>query len=93
MTAPTDRPDPPPVGPDKPAPGGEVGGKAAPDRGAAGATSNDEDDEWRHEPIAPIDEGNPLRSLGNAVGDAVTGSGADSSAPTPTPTPKPTKRR
>ena len=34
----------------------------------------DEEEEWRHEPVAPIDETNPLRSLGKAVGDTVTGS-------------------
>ena len=68
----------------------------APDRGAAGATSNDDDeDEWRHEPVAPIDEGNPLKSLGDAVGDIVTGSGAAAPTPTVTSTAKPgtTKRR
>ena len=49
----------------------------------AGARRNDDDDEdeWRHEPIAPVDESNPLRSLGKAVGDTVTGSGPN----TPTP--------
>jgi len=69
---------------------------AAPNRGGAGATSNDDDeDEWRHEPIAPIDEGNPLKSLGQAVGDTVTGSGPDAATPTSTSTPKtpPTRSR
>jgi len=45
-------------------------------RGAA-RNQDDDEDEWRHEPIAPIDESNPLRSLGKAVGDAVTGSGPE----------------
>jgi len=72
MTAPTDR-----AGPPLAKPGG---GKAAPRGGAAGTTSNAADeDEWRHEPVAPVDEGNPLKSLGKAVGDTVTG------AETPTP--------
>ena len=69
---------------------------AAPNRGGAGATSNDDDeDEWRHEPIAPIDEGNPLKSLGKAVGDTVTGSGPDASTSTSrsTSTPKTTPTR
>ena len=34
----------------------------------------DDEDEWRHEPIAPVDQPNPLRSLGEAVGETVTGS-------------------
>ena len=45
-------------------------------RGAA-RNQDDDEDEWRHEPVAPIDESNPLRSLGKAVGDAVTGSGPE----------------
>jgi len=35
---------------------------------------DDEEEEWRHEPIAPVDQPNPLRSLGEAVGETVTGS-------------------
>ena len=34
----------------------------------------DDEDEWRHEPVAPVNEPNPLRSLGKAVGETVTGS-------------------
>jgi hypothetical protein len=45
------------------------------------ATQADDEDEWRHEPVAPVDESNPLRSLGKAVGDTVTGSGPDTPAP------------
>jgi hypothetical protein len=41
----------------------------------------DDEDEWRHEPVAPVDETNPLKSLGEAVGDVVTGSGKDTSDP------------
>ena len=37
----------------------------------------DDEDEWRHEPVAPVDEPNPLRSLGEAVGETVTGSDPD----------------
>ena len=40
---------------------------------------DDDEDEWRHEPVAPVDERNPLRSLGEAVGETVTGSDADTS--------------
>jgi len=90
MTTPTDRTDPPMAEP----------GKRKATRGSTGATSNDEDedeDEWRHEPVAPIDEGNPLKSLGKAVGDTVTGSSSDASTSTPTakptPTPAPTRIR
>ena len=39
----------------------------------------DDEDEWRHEPVAPVDQPNPLRSLGEAVGETVTGS--DPAAP------------
>lgn len=57
---------------------------ADPQRSAvdAGATPRDEDDgdEWRHEPVAPVDESNPLRSLGKAVADTLTGSGNDAPA-------------
>ena len=45
---------------------------------AEGRRNADEDeDEWRHEPIAPVDEPNPLRSLGKAVGETLTGSDQD----------------
>jgi len=49
----------------------------------AGGERGDRDDEeeWRHEPVAPVDETNPLRSLGKAVGDTITGSGPDAKTP------------
>lgn len=53
----------------------------------ANADADDDDkdaDEWRHPPVAPVDERNPLRSLGKAIADTVTGSDAD--------TPRPPKR-
>ena len=35
--------------------------------------ADDEDeDEWRHEPVAPVDERNPLKSLGRAIADVAT---------------------
>ena len=42
---------------------------------------DDDEDEWRHEPIAAVNEANPLRSLGKAVGEAVTGSSRDTAKP------------
>jgi len=49
----------------------------------AGGERGDRDDEeeWRHKPVAPVDETNPLRSLGKAVGDTITGSGPDAETP------------
>jgi hypothetical protein len=47
---------------------------------AAGSPQVDEDeDEWRHPPVAPVDERNPLRSLGEAIADTLTGGDRDSS--------------
>jgi hypothetical protein len=46
----------------------------------AEANRDDDEEEWRHPPVAPADEANPLRSLGKAVGDTVTGSGPDAPA-------------
>ena len=53
--------------------------------GATGAADaapqrDDDEDEWRHEPVAPVDEPNPVRSLGKAVGETVTGSDPDTSS-------------
>jgi hypothetical protein len=39
----------------------------------------DDDEPWRHAPVAPRDEG-PLKSLGRSVSDAVTGSVDDTPA-------------
>jgi len=51
-------------------------------RGRDVAVDADEDeDEWRHEPIAPVDERNPLKSLGKAVADTVTGGSETASKP------------
>ena len=43
-------------------------------RGQANADANadDDEDEWRHEPVAPVDERNPLKSLGRAIADVAT---------------------
>ena len=54
--------------------------------GAVGArgrdvAADDDEDEWRHEPIAPVDERNPLKSLGKAVADTVTGGSETASKP------------
>ena len=40
------------------------------DRGRGDA--DDDGDRWRHEPVAPVDERNPLKSLGRAVADSLT---------------------
>ena len=49
----------------------------------ADANAEDEDDDsWRHEPVAPVDERNPLESLGRAVADSITG-GAEGEAEKP----------
>jgi hypothetical protein len=63
--------------------GNAAAGGAAAQRGPkrGDAQTDDDEEEWRHEPVAPVDETNPLRSLGKAVGDAVTGSGPDASVP------------
>ena len=45
-----------------------------PRRAAASARATKMSDEWRHEPVAPIDETNPLKSLGRAVADTLTNS-------------------
>lgn len=50
-------------------------GSARPTKGR-----DDEEDEWRHEPVAPNDE-NPLESLGRSVTEAITGSGGDPAKP------------
>jgi hypothetical protein len=39
----------------------------------ATADEDDDGDAWRHDPVAPVDEPNPLKSLGNAIADTVTG--------------------
>ena len=75
MNAPANPADPPMAEPGKRPTGGDVGGMAPPRCRSPGATDDEDDeDEWRHEPVAPVDEPNPLRSLGKAVGETVTGS-------------------
>lgn len=63
-----------------PARAGQSSGRGASDARAK-RNDGDDEDEWRHEPVAPVDEPNPLRSLGKAVGDALTGSDQDGPAP------------
>lgn len=75
MSAPVNPPDPPMPEPRK-RPAGVGTGPA----GTPATRADDDEDEWRHEPVAPVDEPNPLRSFGKAVGDTVTGSGADTPA-------------
>ena len=45
------------------------------------AKDDDDEDEWRHEPVAPVDERNPLKSLGHAVANVATGGSPDASKP------------
>jgi hypothetical protein len=44
-----------------------------------GGNADPDDDEWRHEPVAPVDEPNPLKSIGRAVADTITGGAANTS--------------
>jgi len=77
------------------APGSAADRPAADDRArtpagaarAAGRTAvdSDDEDEWRHEPVAPVDERNPLKSLGRAVADVATGGAEDTSQDTSKP--------
>jgi hypothetical protein len=55
--------------------------------GGAGAKrrEDDDEDEWRHDPVAPVDERNPLKSLGRAIADVATGGAEDTSEDTSTP--------
>ena len=55
---------------------------AARPSGRQAAPADDDGDTWRHEPVAPVDEQNPLKSLGRAVADTATG-GAASTAKKP----------
>ena len=71
MNVPRKPADPPMAEPDR-RPTGADGVSAADAR--VKRDHEDDEDEWRHEPIAPVNEANPLRSLGKAVGDTVTGS-------------------
>jgi hypothetical protein len=62
-----------------PAPGRVGSGTAAPE--ASAQREEDDEDDRRHEPVAPVDEPNPLRSLGKAVGETVTGSDPGTDTP------------
>ena len=61
--------------------GAQAGASSGEARGATGDRNDDDEAEWRHEPVAPVDESNPLKSLGKAVGDTLTGSGPAAPAP------------
>jgi hypothetical protein len=66
-----------PASDERPAPAAEAtrGPPSAPAK--AGSNADDDEDEWRHEPVAPVDERNPLKSLGEAVADTLTGGDPD----------------
>jgi hypothetical protein len=65
----------------QPAAGPRVGPSAKGETRAQGRGNDDDEDEWRHEPVAPVDERNPLKSLGRAVADVATGGSPDASKP------------
>jgi len=72
----TDRP----ASDDRATPSGSAqggGGSNATESELRGENDADDEDPWRHEPVAPVDEPNPLKSLGEAIGDTITGSDAD----------------
>jgi hypothetical protein len=46
---------------------------------AAGDDRDDDSDPWRHERVAPVDERNPLKSLGRAVADTLADGAEDAS--------------
>jgi hypothetical protein len=48
-------------------------------RGSVDASADDDEERWRHEPVAPVDEPDPLKSVGRAVADVVTGGSPDAS--------------
>ena len=56
---------------------GAASAKAGATRTNTSGSEEEDEDEWRHPPVAPVDERNPLKSLGEAVADTVTGSDAD----------------
>ena len=91
MSAPANPADPPPAEPGKrPTCADDAAQRSTERGGAAGRAGtaatdaptqrDDDEDEWRHKPVAPVDEPNPLRSLGKAVGETLTGSDADTAA-------------
>ena len=78
MTAPADPRDPPLAETGKrttDAAGATHDAAASP--GDARSNPDDNDDEWRHAPVAPVDEPNPLKSLGQAVADTLTNADAE----------------
>ncbi|MDQ6685446.1 MAG: hypothetical protein M3Z16_09980 [Pseudomonadota bacterium] len=61
---------------DSPAPAQKDVTSSPPRTGGAGqgGFADEADDEWRHAPVAPRDEKNPLKSIGEAIADVATGS-------------------
>jgi len=78
----TERAETDPVGPAST--GNAGGGAQTPRQPRPSGAFDDEEDEWCHEPREPVDE-SPLKSLGKAVGDALTGSVDDASPGRKTP--------
>ena len=59
--------------------GAAAGAPAGAPSGRTHTRDDDDEDAWRHEPVAPVDEENPLKSLGRAVAETIT-SGGESEA-------------
>ena len=74
-----------PAADDRAAPANAAGRDPGAEPRAARSGDEEDEDEWRHPPVAPVDERNPLRSLGKAVADTLTGSDPES-------TPRPRER-
>lgn len=66
-----------------PAPKDKIEERPGPSSGKRGAGFDDEEDQWRHDPVAPKDEKNPLDSLGRSVSDVVTGPLDETAPPKP----------
>jgi hypothetical protein len=71
----------PPGATERPAADPRVGPSAKDETRTRGRADDEDEDEWRHEPVAPVDERNPLKSLGRAVAEVATGGSPEASKP------------
>ncbi len=83
MATTNDRRDRPMAEPGKPQAGADPGARPSPAPTSSGAPAaqpaDDDEDPWRHPPVAPRDE-DPLKSLGRAISEPVTGASRDDRA-------------
>jgi hypothetical protein len=79
MATTNDSHDRPIAEPGKPRAGADVGGTSHSAGADAGAEGDDDEEPWRHPPVAPRDE-DPLKSLGRSVSETVTGAVDDKPA-------------